>query len=163
MSAITLKSGKEQPQQQIINMHYEFHNFDDFTNCDCTCTGLTECLIYTEISSVINVSVGVVDIASGNIVGVVKVLAIQPTLPSIVQPLQPLIIIVNKLQAEQKERLLQDLKKLEDFYEHLVKHSTLRLLLKKPLEDVRYFGDFTHFDFGDFFDHKFPIYSLSSS
>ncbi|RDY11681.1 hypothetical protein CR513_03614, partial [Mucuna pruriens] len=50
-------------------------------------------------------------------------------------PLQPLVITTNKLQAEQKERLLQDLKKLGDFYEHLFKHSTLRFLLKKPPED----------------------------
>ncbi|RDY05937.1 hypothetical protein CR513_10161, partial [Mucuna pruriens] len=61
---------------------------------------------------------------------------VQPPLPSIVQPLQPKIIIANKLQVEQKERLLQDLKKLRDFDEHLVKHFTLRFLLKKPPEDV---------------------------
>ncbi|RDX79769.1 hypothetical protein CR513_39771, partial [Mucuna pruriens] len=42
----------------------------------------------------------------------------------------------NKLQAEQKERLMQDLKKLGDFYKHLVKHSTLRFLLKKPPKDM---------------------------
>ncbi|RDX83271.1 hypothetical protein CR513_35826, partial [Mucuna pruriens] len=49
---------------------------------------------------------------------------------------QPLVIVANKIQVELEERLLQDLKKLGDFCEHLVKHSTLRFLLKKPLEDV---------------------------
>ncbi|RDY12521.1 hypothetical protein CR513_02676, partial [Mucuna pruriens] len=73
---------------------------------------------------------------SENIVRVVEVVAIQPPLPSIAQPLKPPVITSNKLQAEQKERLLQDLKKLRDFYEHLAKHSTLRFLLKKPLKDV---------------------------
>ncbi|RDX89128.1 hypothetical protein CR513_29185, partial [Mucuna pruriens] len=34
------------------------------------------------------------------------------------------------------EMLLQDLKKLEDFYEYPIKHSTLRFPLKKPPEDV---------------------------
>ncbi|RDY05949.1 hypothetical protein CR513_10150, partial [Mucuna pruriens] len=72
----------------------------------------------SEISSAINADVGVVDN------------------PSIMQPLQPLVITTNKLQVEQKERLLQDLKKLRDFYEHPLKHSTLRFLLKKPLEDM---------------------------
>ncbi|RDX91566.1 hypothetical protein CR513_26436, partial [Mucuna pruriens] len=56
-----------------------------------------------------------------------KEISQQQTLP---------IIIANKLQVEQKERLLQDLKKLRDFYEHLVKHSTFNFLLKKPLEDM---------------------------
>ncbi|RDX72417.1 hypothetical protein CR513_48100, partial [Mucuna pruriens] len=51
-------------------------------------------------------------------------------------PLQPPIIIANKLQVEQKEKLSQDLKKMGDFYEHLVKNSTLRFLLKKPPKDV---------------------------
>ncbi|RDX86696.1 hypothetical protein CR513_31945, partial [Mucuna pruriens] len=60
----------------------------------------------------------------------------QPPLPSILQPLQSLLIITNKTQLEQKERILQDLKKLGDFYEHLVKHSTLKFLLKKSPEDV---------------------------
>ncbi|RDY05301.1 hypothetical protein CR513_10873, partial [Mucuna pruriens] len=66
-----------------------------------------------------------------NVVGVMKVVVVQPPLQ-----LQPLVIKTNKLQVEQKERLLQDLKKLRDIYEHLVKHSTLRFLLKKPPEDV---------------------------
>ncbi|RDX89649.1 hypothetical protein CR513_28603, partial [Mucuna pruriens] len=51
-------------------------------------------------------------------------------LPPYQIPLQPLVITTNKLQAEQKERLLQDLKKLGDFYKHLVKHSTLRPYLE---------------------------------
>ncbi|RDY00196.1 hypothetical protein CR513_16655, partial [Mucuna pruriens] len=38
-----------------------------------------------------------------------------------------LVITANKLEVEQKEELFQDLKKLGDFYEHLVKHSTLRV------------------------------------
>ncbi|RDY10131.1 hypothetical protein CR513_05408, partial [Mucuna pruriens] len=68
--------------------------------------------------------------------GAGKVVAMQPPLPSMVQSLQPPIITANNLQVEQKEKMLQVLKKLGDFYEHLVKHSTLRFLLKKPLEDV---------------------------
>ncbi|RDX62507.1 hypothetical protein CR513_59151, partial [Mucuna pruriens] len=47
-----------------------------------------------------------------------------------------LVITTNKLQVEQKEKLLQDLKKLRDFYEHPIMHSTLRFLLKKSPEDV---------------------------
>ncbi|RDY04188.1 hypothetical protein CR513_12128, partial [Mucuna pruriens] len=53
-------------------------------------------------------------------------------------PLHALVITINKLQVEQTEKLLQDLKKLGDFYEHLVKHLTLRFLLKKPPEDVTF-------------------------
>ncbi|RDX98822.1 hypothetical protein CR513_18210, partial [Mucuna pruriens] len=71
-----------------------------------------------------------------NIARFVDVVEVQPPLPSIVQPLQPPIITANKLQAKQNERLLQDLEKLGDFYEHLVKHSTLRFLLKKPPKDM---------------------------
>ncbi|RDX77303.1 hypothetical protein CR513_42604, partial [Mucuna pruriens] len=67
MSIIILRSGKELPQQQIKNLHYEFFDFDDFTNCDCTCTRLAECPICVEISA-----------------GVVEVVALQPPLPSIV-------------------------------------------------------------------------------
>ncbi|RDX93229.1 hypothetical protein CR513_24542, partial [Mucuna pruriens] len=48
---------------------------------------------------------------------------------------KPQVITTNKLQAEQKERLWQDLKKLGGFYEHLVKHSTLRFLMKKRPKD----------------------------
>ncbi|RDY03172.1 hypothetical protein CR513_13280, partial [Mucuna pruriens] len=70
----------DQLGHDYINLHYEFPDFDYFTNCDCTCTRLNECPICTKISSAINV--------------------------------------------EQKERLFQSLKKLRDFYEHLVKHST---------------------------------------
>ncbi|RDX95146.1 hypothetical protein CR513_22369, partial [Mucuna pruriens] len=73
---------------------------------------------------------------STNIARVVDFIAVQPPLPSIVQSLHPLVITTNKLQAEQKERLLQHLKKLRDFYGHLVKHSTFRFPLKKPPEDV---------------------------
>ncbi|RDY00200.1 hypothetical protein CR513_16648, partial [Mucuna pruriens] len=58
------------------------------------------------------------------------VVAVQPPLSSMVQPLHALVITANKLQVEQKEKLSQDLKKLGDFYEHLVKHSTLRLYLE---------------------------------
>ncbi|RDY07070.1 hypothetical protein CR513_08857, partial [Mucuna pruriens] len=133
VSVITLRSGKELAQQQTVNLHSKFPDFDDFTDCDCTCTVLIEFLICTKISSVINVDVGVVDIVGGN---VTRVVIVQPPLTSIMQPLQPLVITTNKLQLEQKERLLQDFKKLEDFYEHLVKNSTLRLLLKKPPKDV---------------------------
>ncbi|RDX82481.1 hypothetical protein CR513_36720, partial [Mucuna pruriens] len=79
----------DQLGDEYINLYFEFSNFDDFTNCDCTSTRLI-----------------------------------------------PPVITVNKLQVEQKERLLQDLKKLENFYEHLVKHSALRFLLKKPPENV---------------------------
>ncbi|RDY03860.1 hypothetical protein CR513_12502, partial [Mucuna pruriens] len=43
-------------------MPFEFHDFDDFTNCDCTCTRLTKCPICVEISSAINEGAGVVDI-----------------------------------------------------------------------------------------------------
>ncbi|RDX95921.1 hypothetical protein CR513_21491, partial [Mucuna pruriens] len=57
-------------------------------------------------------------------------------LSSMVQPLHAPLITTNKLQVEQKEKLLQDLKKLRDFYEHIIKHSTLRFLLKKPPKDV---------------------------
>ncbi|RDY12761.1 hypothetical protein CR513_02392, partial [Mucuna pruriens] len=67
---------------------------------------------------------------------VVEVVAMQPPMPSMVQPLHTLVITANKLQVEQKEKLLQDLKKLRDFYEHLVKHSTLRFLLKKRPKDM---------------------------
>ncbi|RDX81683.1 hypothetical protein CR513_37606, partial [Mucuna pruriens] len=84
-----------------------------------------------KISNAINVSVGVIDISD-----VVEVVVVQPPLSSMVQPLHAPVITTNKLQVEQKEKLLQDLKKLGDFYEHLVKHSTLRFLLKKPPEDV---------------------------
>ncbi|RDX65763.1 hypothetical protein CR513_55551, partial [Mucuna pruriens] len=69
------------------------------------------------------VGLEVVEIANANIVGVVEVVAVQPPLPSIVQLLQPPIITANKLQAEQKERMLRDLKKLGDFYEHLTLHD----------------------------------------
>ncbi|RDX95168.1 hypothetical protein CR513_22343, partial [Mucuna pruriens] len=73
------------------------------------------------------------NIAGANVARVVEVIEVQPPLPSImhpsiIQPLQPLVITANKLQAKQKERLLQDLKKLRDFYEHLVKHSTLSII-----------------------------------
>ncbi|RDY11680.1 hypothetical protein CR513_03613, partial [Mucuna pruriens] len=68
--------------------------------------------------------------------GVVEVIEVQPPFSSIMQSLQPLVIIANKLQAEQKERLLQDLKKLRDFDEYPTKHSTLMFLLKKPPKDV---------------------------
>ncbi|RDY10730.1 hypothetical protein CR513_04705, partial [Mucuna pruriens] len=92
---------------------------------------LIECPICIGISSSTNASVGVVDI-----VRVMEVVVVPPPLPSIIQPLQPPIIIANKLQAKQKKRLLRHLKKLGDFYEYLLKHSTLRFLLKKPLEVV---------------------------
>ncbi|RDY08539.1 hypothetical protein CR513_07220, partial [Mucuna pruriens] len=100
-----------------INLHSEFPDFDDFTDYDCTCTRLTECPICLQISSVINASARVVDI--------IESVAVQSPLLSIVQPLQPPVIIANKPQTEQKEWLLQELKKLGDFYEHLVKHSNL--------------------------------------
>ncbi|RDX85534.1 hypothetical protein CR513_33262, partial [Mucuna pruriens] len=67
---------------------------------------------------------------------VIGVVAMQPPLPSMVQPLHAPVVTANKLQVKQNEEWLQDLKKLRDFYEHLVKHSTLRFLLKKPPEDV---------------------------
>ncbi|RDY10623.1 hypothetical protein CR513_04820, partial [Mucuna pruriens] len=70
MSDITLRNGKELPQHQSVNLHYEFPNFDDFKDCDYTCTELTECPICVEIS------VGVTD--------VVEVVAVQPPLPSMV-------------------------------------------------------------------------------
>ncbi|RDX73166.1 hypothetical protein CR513_47264, partial [Mucuna pruriens] len=38
-----------------MDLHSEFPNFDDFKDCDCTCTELTECPICLEISNVINV------------------------------------------------------------------------------------------------------------
>ncbi|RDX95149.1 hypothetical protein CR513_22363, partial [Mucuna pruriens] len=61
-------------------------------------------------------SVGVIDIVGVNVVRVMKVAEVQPPLPSIVQPsivqpLHPLVITANKLQPEQKERLLQVLRK----------------------------------------------------
>ncbi|RDX88870.1 hypothetical protein CR513_29479, partial [Mucuna pruriens] len=71
-----------------INLHFEFSEFDDFTNYDCTCVEVVDI-----------VDARVVDIACVNIARVIK--------------------------ANQKERLLQDLKKLGNFNEHLVKHSTL--------------------------------------
>ncbi|RDX75834.1 hypothetical protein CR513_44248, partial [Mucuna pruriens] len=52
-------------------------------------------------------------------------------LTSMVQPLHTLVIIASKLQVEKKE-LLQDLKKLGDFYELIVKHSTLRFMFDVP-------------------------------
>ncbi|RDX84792.1 hypothetical protein CR513_34100, partial [Mucuna pruriens] len=64
-----------------MNLHSEFPNFDDFKDCDCTCTKLIECPICVEISAcerVINTS------------EVVEVVATQPPLPSTVQPLQSL-------------------------------------------------------------------------
>ncbi|RDX96360.1 hypothetical protein CR513_20991, partial [Mucuna pruriens] len=106
-----------------MNLHYEFPDFDDFKDYDCECTGLTEYPIDVEISNVINASAGIIDIS--------KVVAVQPPLSSMVQP--P-VIIANKIQIEQKEKLLQNLKKLGDFYKHLINHSTLRFLLKKPPE-----------------------------
>ncbi|RDX97061.1 hypothetical protein CR513_20218, partial [Mucuna pruriens] len=48
MSVKTLRSDKELPQQQIVNLHFEFPDFDDFIDCDCTCIGLIEFLIYEE-------------------------------------------------------------------------------------------------------------------
>ncbi|RDX77824.1 hypothetical protein CR513_41989, partial [Mucuna pruriens] len=69
-----------------INLHSKFPNFDDFTDYDCTYTGLNECLIWAKISSVINASVGVVDITGADIIGVVEVVAIQPPLSSIKPP-----------------------------------------------------------------------------
>ncbi|RDX67465.1 hypothetical protein CR513_53661, partial [Mucuna pruriens] len=78
-----------------MNLHFEFPNFDDFTNYDCTCIGLTECPICLEISNAINEGVGIT-----NIIGVVEVIAVQPLLPTIVQPLQPLINTANKVQAD---------------------------------------------------------------
>ncbi|RDX81338.1 hypothetical protein CR513_37996, partial [Mucuna pruriens] len=75
--------------------------------------------------------VGVINTTGATIEGIVEVVVVQPPLPTIVQPLQPLVIIANILQVKQKERLLQDLKKLRDFYEQLVKHSTLMFVLKK--------------------------------
>ncbi|RDX91045.1 hypothetical protein CR513_27031, partial [Mucuna pruriens] len=73
---------------------------------------------------------------SENVVRVMEVVVVQSPLPSIVQSLQPPVITSNKLHVEGKERLLQDLKKLGDLYKHLVKHSTLRFLLKKLPKDV---------------------------
>ncbi|RDX94572.1 hypothetical protein CR513_23032, partial [Mucuna pruriens] len=92
-------------------------------HCECKCHNLEEWHGATTIANSMNTIV-------------VEVVAVQPPLPSIAQPLQPPAITANKLQAEQKERLLNDFKKLGYFYEHLVKHSTLSFLLKKPLEDV---------------------------
>ncbi|RDX85512.1 hypothetical protein CR513_33300, partial [Mucuna pruriens] len=106
ISAITLRSGKELPQQQTVNMHSEFPNFDDFTDYDCTCTGFIEFPICTKISSVSHEGARVVVIIDVNVTGVVEVVEVQPPLSSIVQPLQPLVIITNNLQIEQEERLL---------------------------------------------------------
>ncbi|RDX65288.1 hypothetical protein CR513_56063, partial [Mucuna pruriens] len=130
----------DQLGDNYINLHFEFPNFDDFTNCDCICTGLNECPICAKINVAINSGVRVVDIVGMDIVGVdivgvVEIVAVQPPLPSIVHPLKLLVIIANKLQVVQKERLLQNLKRLGGFHEHLVKHSTLRFLLKKPIKD----------------------------
>ncbi|RDX97299.1 hypothetical protein CR513_19942, partial [Mucuna pruriens] len=50
---------------------------------------ITEFPICTESSSVIHAGARVVDIADANVTGVVKVVEVQPPLPSIVQPLQP--------------------------------------------------------------------------
>ncbi|RDX95049.1 hypothetical protein CR513_22478, partial [Mucuna pruriens] len=40
-----------------MNLHSEFPSFDDFTNCNYTCIGLTKCLIYAKISNTINIDV----------------------------------------------------------------------------------------------------------
>ncbi|RDX92952.1 hypothetical protein CR513_24849, partial [Mucuna pruriens] len=98
MGVITLRSGKELPQQQKVNLHSEFPNFDDFIDYDCTCTGLTEFPICTK-------GARVVDIVGSNITRVVKVVEVQPPLPSIVQPLHPL--------SKQEERLLQEEEAIE--------------------------------------------------
>ncbi|RDX98033.1 hypothetical protein CR513_19113, partial [Mucuna pruriens] len=98
MSDITLRSGKELQQQQLVNLPYEFFefsNFDDFTDCDCNYIGLIECPIYAKISNAINIDARVVDIiggnvarvlhiVGGNVAGVVEVVAVQPPLASIV-------------------------------------------------------------------------------
>ncbi|RDX67482.1 hypothetical protein CR513_53640, partial [Mucuna pruriens] len=46
---------------------------------------------------------------------------VQPPLPSIMQPLQSSVITGNKIQIEEKDMLLQDLKNLGDFYKHPIK------------------------------------------
>ncbi|RDX87266.1 hypothetical protein CR513_31283, partial [Mucuna pruriens] len=81
-----------------INFHDEFHDFNDFTDCECTCTRLNKCPICLEINIAINACVGVVDITNVNITyvdivgmdieGVVEVAVVQPPFPSIVQPLK---------------------------------------------------------------------------
>ncbi|RDY06406.1 hypothetical protein CR513_09600, partial [Mucuna pruriens] len=111
--------------------YIEYFDFKNSTNYDYTYIELTKCPNYVEIRNVINVRAGVIDILD-----ILEVVAVQPPLPSMVQPLHALVITANKLQVEQKEKLLQDLKKLGDFYEYLVNHSTLRFLLKKPPEDA---------------------------
>ncbi|RDX77714.1 hypothetical protein CR513_42119, partial [Mucuna pruriens] len=108
MSNITLRSGKELAQQQSLNLHSEFFEISYLENCiDCDCT----CIELTKCPNCIEIS-------------------------NVINSLQASVITTNKLQVEQKEELLWDLKKLGDFYEHLVKHSTLRFLLKKPQEDM---------------------------
>ncbi|RDX76179.1 hypothetical protein CR513_43857, partial [Mucuna pruriens] len=62
----------------------------------------------------------ILDIARTNIVGVMEVIAVQPPLPYIVHSLQPLVITANKLQVEQKERLLLGL-----INPNLIKKQTL--------------------------------------
>ncbi|RDX89878.1 hypothetical protein CR513_28327, partial [Mucuna pruriens] len=99
----------DQLGDDYINLHSGFPYFYDFIDYDCTCNGLNKCLICTKISIIINAGARVVDIA---------------------------VIATNKLQAGQKERLLQDLKRLEGFCEHFAKHSNLRFLLKKPPTEV---------------------------
>ncbi|RDY01594.1 hypothetical protein CR513_15053, partial [Mucuna pruriens] len=46
-----------------MNFHYEFLDFDDFKDCDYTCTELTKCPICVEIGNVTNVGAGVIDIS----------------------------------------------------------------------------------------------------
>ncbi|RDX60788.1 hypothetical protein CR513_61042, partial [Mucuna pruriens] len=51
-----------------MNLPSEFPNFDDFKDCDCTCTELIEFPICVEISNAINVGVGtrVIDISKSS-------------------------------------------------------------------------------------------------
>ncbi|RDX69205.1 hypothetical protein CR513_51705, partial [Mucuna pruriens] len=78
-----------------MNLHSEFPDFDDFKDCDCTYTKLTKFPICVEISNVINVGAGVIDILKA-----VEVVAVQPPLLSMEQ-LQPPVIIANKIQIKQ--------------------------------------------------------------
>ncbi|RDY14403.1 hypothetical protein CR513_00544, partial [Mucuna pruriens] len=59
----------DQLGDDYVNLHSEFPDFHYFADCDCTCVGLNECPICVEISSAINAIVGVVDIASIDIIG----------------------------------------------------------------------------------------------
>ncbi|RDX67826.1 hypothetical protein CR513_53248, partial [Mucuna pruriens] len=72
-------------------MHSKFPYFNDFTDCNCTCTRLTKCPICVKFGNDINVGARVVDILGVNIAELVEVLAVQPLFSFIVQPLQPLV------------------------------------------------------------------------